>query len=58
VAPGRSVAILVEVAARSQLLRARGHHAARELAARLDERLRQRRPAAGEDEDLDSGGGS
>jgi HPr kinase/phosphorylase len=41
VAPGRSIAILVEVAARNQLLRARGHHAARELAARLDEALRQ-----------------
>ena len=31
VAPGRNVAILVEVAARNQLLRARGHHAARQL---------------------------
>ena len=41
VAPGRSVAILVEVAARNQLLRARGHHAARELAERLDRRLRE-----------------
>ena len=30
VAPGRNVAILVEVAARNQLLRARGHHAARD----------------------------
>ena len=39
VAPGRNIAILVEVAARNQLLRARGHHAARELAARLDARL-------------------
>jgi HPr kinase/phosphorylase len=39
VAPGRSVANLVEVAARNQLLRARGHHAARTLAARLDRRL-------------------
>ena len=29
VAPGRSIAILVEVAARNQLLRSRGHHAAR-----------------------------
>src|ERR1019366_2811790 len=35
VAPGRSVAILVEVAARNQLLRTRGHHAARALAERL-----------------------
>jgi HPr kinase/phosphorylase len=40
VAPGRNVAILVEVAARNQLLRARGHHAARKLAARLDSQLR------------------
>jgi HPr kinase/phosphorylase len=40
VAPGRSVAILVEVAARNQLLRSRGHHAARALAARLDQSLR------------------
>src|SRR5438045_2361685 len=36
VAPGRNIAILVEVAARNQLLKARGHHAARELAERLD----------------------
>jgi HPr kinase/phosphorylase len=39
VAPGRNVAILVEVAARNQLLRARGHHAARELVERLDKQL-------------------
>jgi HPr kinase/phosphorylase len=60
VAPGRSVAILVEVAARNQLLRARGHHAARALADRLDAQL-QRAPAVGSDEDeddeeLESGG--
>jgi HPr kinase/phosphorylase len=36
VAPGRNVAILVEVAARNQLLRMRGINAARELVARLD----------------------
>lgn len=41
VAPGRSLAILVEVAARNQLLRARGLHAARDLATRLDRRLRE-----------------
>jgi HPr kinase/phosphorylase len=52
VAPGRNVAILVEVAARNQLLRARGHHAARALAARVDQALREaattgaRRPEA------------
>ena len=60
VAPGRNIAILVEVAARNQLLRQRGHHAARELAARLDASLRQQtRPAAPEEEDeeIESGGG-
>jgi len=40
VAPGRSIANLVEVAARNQLLRARGHHAARRLADRLQQHLR------------------
>ena len=39
VAPGRNLAILVEVAARNQLLRTRGINAARELAARLDAEL-------------------
>jgi HPr kinase/phosphorylase len=39
VAPGRHVAILVEVAARNQLLRARGHHAARRLVERLNDQL-------------------
>jgi serine kinase of HPr protein (carbohydrate metabolism regulator) len=32
VAPGRNLAMLVEVAARNQLLRSRGRHAARLLA--------------------------
>ena len=48
VAPGRNIAILVEVAARNQLLRSRGRHPARELAARLDDRLRR-----GDDDDLE-----
>jgi HPr kinase/phosphorylase len=39
VAPGRSLAILVEVAARNQLLRSRGQHAARRLVERADRRL-------------------
>jgi HPr kinase/phosphorylase len=39
VAPGRNVAILVEVAARNQLLRASGHHAARRLVERVDRGL-------------------
>jgi HPr kinase/phosphorylase len=42
VAPGRNISILVEVAARNQLLRARGHHAARRLVSRLNERLAAR----------------
>jgi HPr kinase/phosphorylase len=41
VAPGRNIAILVEVAARNQLLRARGHNAARVLAERLEQSLRR-----------------
>jgi HPr kinase/phosphorylase len=41
VAPGRGVATLVEVAARAQLLRSRGHHAARTLARRLEAQLRR-----------------
>ncbi len=62
VAPGRSIAILVEVAARNQLLRARGHHAARALAERLDQTLREPTVDAAstpddEDEELEPGGG-
>jgi HPr kinase/phosphorylase len=58
VAPGRSVAILVEVAARNQLLRARGAHAARALAARLEEQLRRASVSAPDedDEELERGG--
>ena len=52
VAPGRNVAILVEVAARNQLLRSRGHHAARKLVDRLNRRLE---PGARPDEDVESG---
>jgi HPr kinase/phosphorylase len=39
VAPGRNLAILVEVAARNQLLRAGGHHSARRLVDRLEDAL-------------------
>ena len=59
VAPGRNLAILVEVAARNQLLRTRGLNAARDLAARLDARLRQEAgapPMDDPDEDIDPGG--
>jgi HPr kinase/phosphorylase len=43
VAPGRNLAILMEVAARNQLLRNGGHNAARRLVDRLDEQLIQAR---------------
>jgi HPr kinase/phosphorylase len=52
VAPGRNVAMLVEVAARNQLLRARGHHAARRLVDRVNARLE---PAGAVDADGDHG---
>jgi HPr kinase/phosphorylase len=52
VAPGRNVAILVEVAARNQLLRSRGHHAARKLVDRLNRRLE---PGARPDDDVETG---
>ena len=50
VAPGRSLAILVEVAARNQLLRSRGLNAARDLVARLDRQLREDADPEGDDE--------
>ena len=46
VAPGRSIATLVEVAARNELLKARGYNAARELTSRLAERRTRGRRAA------------
>jgi HPr kinase/phosphorylase len=49
VAPGRNLAMLVEVAARNQLLRTRGRHAARLLAERLERRLEQLADRDGED---------
>lgn len=59
VAPGRNIAILVEVAARHQLLRARGHNPARLLAARLEQQLRAAAPPGDEEDDepdeIDSG---
>jgi HPr kinase/phosphorylase len=59
VAAGRGVATLVEVAARAQLLRSRGHHAARTLAKRLELQLRRAGKDAGglPDADEDAGEG-
>jgi HPr kinase/phosphorylase len=63
VAPGRNLAILVEVAARNQLLRGRGINAARELVSRMEQQLwsadAQRAPADREsdsDDDIEQGG--
>ena len=53
VAPGRNLATLVEVAARNQLLRARGINAARALAARLDASLVAPTPPDDPDRDED-----
>ena len=55
VAPGRTLAMLVEVAVRNQLLRSRGRHAARLLAERLErqlERLSEQDPDDFDGEDL------
>ena len=51
VAPGRSLAILVEVAARNQVLRSRGRNAARALAARVDRAIQQGDDASDPDPD-------
>ncbi len=58
VAPGRSLGVLVEVAARNQLLRTRGLNAARDLANRLAETLRERESHADADseDDIEHGG--
>jgi hypothetical protein len=45
--------MLVEVAARNQLLRLRGRHAARELADRLERRLEQLADRGGDEMEED-----
>jgi len=58
VAPGRNLAILIEVAARNQILKARGINAARALASRLDAELAESEAADAEsDEDEMAGPG-
>ena len=49
--PGRSVATIIEVAARNHVLKRLGRHSAREVAARLDGEIarRQRRPPGAEE---------
>jgi HPr kinase/phosphorylase len=58
VAPGRSLGVLVEVAARNQLLRSRGLNAARDLATRLDQTLREKdmQADAESEDDVEHGG--
>jgi HPr kinase/phosphorylase len=56
VAPGRNLTTLVEVAARNQLLRARGLHAARDLVARIDRQLQEDDGDLDVDEEPRSGG--
>ncbi len=58
VAPGRNLAILVEVAARNQILKTRGIHAARALTERLDAELAANRTAEdlSDDDELGPGG--
>lgn len=56
VAPGRNVATLVEVAARNQLLRARGIHTARDFVQALDARLARGGDDYEDPDDLDGGG--
>ena len=46
VAPGRNLAILVEVAARNQLLKTRGYDAARRFAEQVDEMIAAEGPEA------------
>jgi HPr kinase/phosphorylase len=55
-APGRNLAILVEVAARNQLLRTRGLNAARDLAARLEQQLREADGDGGGEDEVEHGG--
>jgi HPr kinase/phosphorylase len=58
VAPGRNLAILVEVAARNQILKSRGIHAARALTSRLDAELAagQADDDLGDDDEIGAGG--
>ena len=56
VAPGRNLAILVEVAARNQLLRSKGLNAARDLVSRLERQLREAEADTEIDDEPEHGG--
>jgi HPr kinase/phosphorylase len=47
ISPGRNLARIIEIAARTHLLKARGHHPARELAERLDAAIAGQRMRGG-----------
>lgn len=49
VSPGRNITSIIEVAARNQLLKIRGHHSAREFREKLDEELARQTKAAEEE---------
>jgi HPr kinase/phosphorylase len=51
VRPGRSIATIIEVAARNQLLKAQGHHSARDFQERLNRAIAEARPNASPDLD-------
>jgi HPr kinase/phosphorylase len=55
VRPGRSLTMLVEVAARNQLLKVMGHHSARDFRDRLDAHLAAQGGAAAEAEPSGAG---
>ena len=48
VSPGRNITSIIEVAARNQLLKIRGHHSAQEFRQKLDEELARQTKAAAE----------
>jgi HPr kinase/phosphorylase len=56
VAPGRNLAILVEVASRNQLLRSKGLNAARDLVSRLERQLREAEADLDADDESEHGG--
>jgi HPr kinase/phosphorylase len=56
VAPGRNLAILVEVASRNQLLRSKGLNAARDLVSRLERQLREAEADLDADDESEQGG--
>lgn len=51
VGPGRNLSVLIEVAARNQLLKLKGYHPARDLARRLGERIQHPEEGSGLEEE-------